>query len=156
MGVWGSKINLKSRRVIVEGSGRADSKAENSVERSEEVDHGGKQESWTSPGGSEKRSPEVVLPFSKTGWHINSAKPHSSRDKGVAGSKKSLECQWMVRMSLVTAQSGAVSMGKRIHAPRRRGCFCHGNEIARGSLRWGKNAIFRASGGGKTTSNHIG
>ena len=121
----------------------------NFVERSEEVDCCG-------CGEEIPRSPEVVLPFSEAGVHFMLTKPCSSREEGVAGNKNNLKYQWVVEMSSGMAHSRVVFMGKRFHVPRRREYRCHGNEVARGSLRWGKNAIFRASGGGKTTSNLIG
>ena len=102
------------------------------------------------------RSPEVVLKLSEAGVQFMLTKPCSSREEGVAGNKNNLKCQWVVRMSSWMAYSRAVFMGKRFHVSRRRGYCCHGNEVAPESLRWGKNATFWASGGGKTTSDQIG
>ena len=70
-------------------------------------------------GDSKTLSPEALLPSSKAGWHFKSATPHSSRDKGVAGIRSNLKCQWVVGMSSGMTHSRAVSMGKRIHVPRR-------------------------------------
>ena len=89
-------------------------------------------------GGLETRSPEVVLSSSKAGCHFNSVTSHSSRDKGVAGSKSNLKCQRLVRMISGMADSRAVSMGKRNHVPGRSEDLSSGSEAAGVSLQWGK------------------
>ncbi len=68
-------------------------------------------------GGPENCYPKVVSSSSGAGCHFELAVPHSSRDKGVAGSKNNLKCQWVIRMSSGMAHSRAVSMGRGFTFP---------------------------------------
>ncbi len=84
-----------------------------------------------------------------------SMKPHFTRGEGVAGGKNNLKCQWVVGLSSGMARSKAESIRKRIHVPRRHGCYSYRDEVAGASPKLGKNDIFWAPGGGEMTSNRI-
>ena len=141
-----TKFDLKLRRIVGDDPGRAHSEAKilgSRLHVARRLANGRKRFEV------ESKWPKYLFSKRMPRWVAKS----TSNFVGSWVPTSNLKCQWVVGMRSMMVHSGAASMRKGNHVPRRlEHCFCK-DEVAWGSLKWGKKCRFWALDGGDLTSN---